>query len=246
MTQAKRFPSRLTAPTLAMILALAWGSPQAHAQFCMGFGIGGFNYVPSPTDFINQHSLLNASRARGPVSNNVYASNPNAFINRVRDNGFVSHSELRRYPPVTRPQRGVAASTAARTATQPAVAATTPEPAAAPAPKPALPLASFFDAAFRLVWPAEAPVDGELKDKRDVSDQASLAVLDETRRYQAASLSTVTQARAKLLEYGRPALQEIRATATPRIADTFHLFLLSLYESLAQSAYAPQGAPGNP
>jgi len=58
---------------------------------------------------------------------------------------------------------------------------------------------------------------------------------------EAASLSTVTQARQKLLDYGRPALKEIRQSATPRIADTFHLFLLSLYESLAQAANAPGG-----
>ena len=50
----------------------------------------------------------------------------------------------------------------------------------------------------------------------------------------------MTDARAKLLDYGRPALQYIRDNATPRIADTFHLFLLSLYESLAQAATVPK------
>ena len=31
--------------------------------------------------------------------------------------------------------------------------------------------------------------------------------------------------------------------ATARVADTFHLFLLSLYESLAQAAASPQPEP---
>lgn len=216
----------------------------ARAQFGFGYGfMGGFNYVPQPTDFLNQHSLLNAGRAtHGPVSNNVYANSPNSYVNRVRDNGFVSHSGIERFPGSSRPRRGVTPSQALAAA-QPVAA---PQPAAASPPKPVLPLGTFFDAALKLVWPNEAPVDGDLRSRRDVSDQASLAVLDETRRYQAASLATVTEAREKLLEYGRPALQEIRKSATPRIADTFHLFLLSLYESLAQAAYPPAGPPPAP
>jgi hypothetical protein len=238
MTRAPRTP--LLFGTVTALVLLTCCDRPARAQFCFGLGIGGFNYVPSPTDFVNQHSLLNAGRAtRGPVSNNVYSGNPNSYINRVRDNGFVSHSDVRRFPPVTRPRRG---GSTTRPAEPLAVAAVAP----APAPRPVLPLASFFDASFKLVWPAEAPVDGDLQGKRDRSDQSSLAVLDETRRYQAAALPTVTEARERLLDYGRPALQHIRSTATPRIADTFHLFLLSLYESLAQAAYPPEDAPGAP
>ena len=79
---------------LVATAALELGASQVHA---MGYGygiLGGFNYVPSPGDFLNSHSLLNAGRARGPVSNNVYANNPNAFINRIRDNGFVPHAGI--------------------------------------------------------------------------------------------------------------------------------------------------------
>jgi hypothetical protein len=36
---------------------------------------------------------------------------------------------------------------------------------------------------------------------------------------------------------------EIRTYTTPRVADTFHLFLLSLYESLAQAANPPKTPP---
>ena len=86
----------------------------------------------------------------------------------------------------------------------------------------------------------DSPVGGELKEKRDVSDQASVAVLEETRRQALASLSSATYARKTLLIYGQPALEQIRASATPAIADTFHMFLLSLYDSLAQAAAPPQ------
>ena len=56
----------------------------------------------------------------------------------------------------------------------------------------------------------------------------------------------MTEARSKLVEYGRPALQYIRENSTPRVADTFHLFLLSLYDSLAQAATIPRAATPSP
>jgi hypothetical protein len=46
----------------------------------------------------------------------------------------------------------------------------------------------------------------------------------------------VASAREALIAYGQPALQYLRETSTARVADTFHLFLLSLYDSLAQAA----------
>lgn len=69
-------------------------------------------------------------------------------------------------------------------------------------------------------------------------------MLEESRLHGVASIATVTAARQKLLDYGRPALQDVRASATPRVADTFHLFLLSLYDSLAQAASPPESTPG--
>jgi hypothetical protein len=91
---------------------------------------------------------------------------------------------------------------------------------------------------MKLVWPANSPVDGDLGQKRDLSDEASLNVLQESKQAQFASLSTVTDARQKLLDYGRPALKELRTTSTAPVAEAFHQFLLSLYESLAQASAA--------
>jgi hypothetical protein len=208
----------------------------------MGYGWGwgglGFYQAPSPTNYLNQHALTRA--AAGPAarpSHSPYANNPNAYINRVRDNGFVSHYDVRRRrPPAYQPEQTASRGNTGRVELQPA--------ATAAAPNPVPPLGSFFDASHKLVWPSESPINADLKEKRDLSDQASLAVLKEKRQQSAASISSVTHARQQLLYYGRPALQEIRTQSTPAIADSFHRFLLALYDSLAQAASPPEADSG--
>jgi hypothetical protein len=211
----------------------------AQAQFYGGMW-GGFNYVPSPTDFLNSQALIQAGRGQQrPEGFRPYANNPNSFHNRLRDNNFVPSYDVRRRQPVAnRTSSTRSLGNTARAEPRPVV------PAAAVSPRPLIPLLSFFDSSLRVLWPADSPVGGDLKEKRDTSDQASLAVLEETKRQQAASLSTVTDARQKLLDYGRPALQEIRAVSTTPVADAFHQFMLSLYESLAQAAAPPEYAAG--
>ena len=54
-----------------------------------------------------------------------------------------------------------------------------------------------------------------------------------------ATLASVTDARSKLIAYGQPALKLVRDHSSPMIADTFHAFLLSLYDSLAAAATPP-------
>jgi hypothetical protein len=211
--------------------ALELGVSRAHAMDMM-FGIGGFNYVPSPGDFLTQHALLNAGRARGPVSNNVYANNPNAFVNRVRDNGFVPHAGIvDRRSPGYQASRMRAPSLSLASNNSPPPAAST-----AKAARPVVPIGSFFDVARKLVWPSDAPVEGDLITKRDISDQACLVVSDLVDQHRSAPITSVTYARNRLLEYGQPALQLIRSHTTPRIAENFHQFLLSLYDSLAAAA----------
>jgi hypothetical protein len=189
---------------------------------------------------LNKHALNRAALGRPePTSFRPYANNSNAYFNRIRDPGFVNHSDVRRrQPPVYRQER-------ARSLGQTANGSAAVPPASAPAaPSPVLPLASFFDASRTLIWPSESPLAGDLRAKRDLSDQASLVVLEETKQHQPASITTVTEARQRLLDYGRPALQAIRAESTPRIADVFHAFLLALYDSLEQAAWSPEAPPG--
>jgi len=190
-----------------------------------GFGWGGFGFkqAPDPTNYINQNALVAAGRGYQGPTRTPYAGNSNAYFNHVRDNGFVE-----RYNPDRR---------------EPSYYRYVPTSARAAAPeKPLIPLASFYDAQGQFAWPADAPTAGELKEKRATFDQVSHVVLDESKKSGVASMASVTDARQKLIDYGRPALQYVRAHETARLADTFHLFLLSLYESLAQAANPTQVA----
>jgi len=224
------------------VAALGLGPGRAEAQFGgggFGFGFGlGFNSVPKPESFINSKALIDAGRDTHIPSRNVYANNPNSYINHIRDNGFVERYDVYRHDPsYDRYSSPTSRSTSPRT---------TPTAMTMPQPMPSLPLASFYDAEGHIVWPADAPTAGELKDKRAVFDQASQVVLAESKKTGVASIATVTDARQKLLDYGRPGLQYVRTHETARVADTYHLFLLSLYESLAQAINPMTLAPGTP
>jgi hypothetical protein len=213
----------------------------ARAEFDIGgFGMGfmPMRMVPSPSESINALSLVQAGRATmGPVSRPVYANNPNSYLSRIRDNGFTPHYSVssRRSPGMDTARRRV--SNSSQASNDPPTQAQ-----AAPVPRPVLAIASFFNATRTLVWPNDAPVAGDLKEKRDTSDQACLMVADLVEKFRSAPITTVTDARQKLLTYGQPALSEIRSHSTPRIADAFHMFLLSLYDSLAQAAEPPDPA----
>ncbi len=61
-------------------------------------------------------------------------------------------------------------------------------------------------------------------------------VLELVEKHRSAPITTITDARQKLLDYGQPALRVARSVSTPTIADSFHMFLLSLYDSLAAAA----------
>lgn len=230
----------LVLSSLGALLALACAPDRACAQWGFGsgwgWGWGAFRPVPVPITYLNQKSLVDAARGYQGPTGNPYSFNPNAYINRVRDDGYVVRHD------VARRERSSYRSTA-RSAPAPGEAAMKTMMTAAQ-PHPALPLASFYHGGNQLVWPRDAPSAGDLADKKKSSDQASLLVLTESKNSGVASMAAVADARQKLLDYGRPALEYVRAHETPRIADAFHLFLLSLYESLAQAA--TPAAPTNP
>ncbi len=231
-------PGRVVPAVLVIGAACLLVPGRAEAQFGFGgfgggfggFGYGGFGFsqVPKPESYLYQNALVAAGRPVNAPARDSYAGNPNSYINHIRDNGFVDRysadrREIPQYRVAARPR------------------------AAAPPAVPNLPLSSFYDANSKLEWPANAPIEGDLKQKRDVSDLACEQVLEETKKNGVAALASVTDARQKLLDYGRPALAHVRAHDTPRVADTFHMFMLSLYESLAQSANpAPAAAAAVP
>ena len=120
----------------------------------------------------------------------------------------------------------------------PRVQASQPRPA--PRPRQVVHLADFFDRNQRLVWPSIAPITGAMGKKIEIADQAILAVLNEYDLQGLARLSNVTDARRKLLDYGRPALDYVRKSTTPAMADSFHVFLLSLYSNVGLAATVPK------
>lgn len=214
----------------------------ARAQWGMGMGWGMFGVPESPsTRFLNDHAKarIPSAAARQSRTLSPYAGNSNSYLNRVRDNGFTSHYDTRsRRAPSYQPERTASLGNARREPSRPAA---TP----AEATRAIVPLKDFFDTSLRLIWPQESPVEGEFKQKREISDRASSTVLRQAREYGSAPITSVTTAREKLIDYGRPALTHLRATATPPIADGFHRFLLSLYDSLEAAAWTP-GSPAAP
>jgi hypothetical protein len=224
----------------AVLLALPAG--RARAQFGYGMGFGFYQPGSMSQQMLDSWALQNGARATmGPVQNNVYAGNPNAFVHRLREPGV-----MERYDPETRRQMEARVgrfSISSPPSRRQAVAAAPAPVAVAAAAEPAgpdLPLSSFFDRYQKLVWPGESPVHGELGPARAAADLACLAVLNDSILRGLARVGVVTEARSKLVDYGRPALIYIRENSTPRIADTFHQFMLSLYDSLGQAATVPR------
>ena len=228
--QWRRVPRALA--ILAAVLAGAIQGGKAEAQL----GIFGPGFWMNPLDSsqtvyeINQRSQLNAQRALAERQN----IQPRVPVRR-RDVEFVDRVGI--------DSRTNLESRASRSYSPTRMQAQTPpvQPAPpAPPSQPRIPLSGFFNAERTLVWPADAPTEDGLGEKRDTSDKASLAVYDETIANGLASVSSVTRARDLLLDYGRPALDRLRRVATTQVADSFHRFLLSLYESLAQAANPPK------
>ena len=124
----------------------------------------------SPRVSCTQKSLVDAGRPLRIPSRDVYANNPNSYINHVRDNGFVDrYSADRREIPQYR--YAGAAQRCAPTANA------RPRAQARSCPCPA-----FITRKNNSVWPADAPTDGELKEKREVSDKACDVVLEEKKK----------------------------------------------------------------
>lgn len=227
---AKRGHVLLTVALAAAATVL--GPDRAEAQWGLGMGLGwGWGlgmggYVQQPSDFLNQVALSRMNHVRGPIQNDVYANRPNSYINRIRDNGFVD----RYYPDGGNPSYTGRAARSRTARVTPTAARTVATPA-----RQVAPLTSFFNDRNQLVWPGDAPATGELKASREEADKACTVAFTELKKNGTASIASATEARQKLLDYGRPALTAVKSTQTSQIADGFRTFLTSLYDSLAQA-----------
>lgn len=225
-----------------MLLAVA--PQQARAQF--GFGAGMFmggRVVPSPVDQVNQMSQIAASAAFAAREKNhsPLSGNPNAFMNIGRQIRFSQPEllEARFSAASRRPMSDQYAAGRTRTNTLALASNATANPGTT-TPAPPLDLVAqvsrFFNAQDEIVWPSDSPTEGDLGERREISDKASRTVLNEVRSRGAADITTAADARARLIDYGRPALQILRAESSAAIADSFHSFLLSLYETIGKAA----------
>jgi hypothetical protein len=184
---------------------------------------------------INDRSAAAAGHAYSirqslPGSGNVYRGNSNAYINNVRDTSF-----FQRFDASTR--RTMESEVSRRQGAPLTALATTSSTSASTAPARAvLPLASFFSAAGKLVWPSEAPTNGELGNKKDQANTASESVYQEVGSRGFATVASVSDARTRLVDYGRPALTYLREHTTPAVVDTFHKFLLGIYDAIGAAS----------
>jgi hypothetical protein len=205
------------------------GNGRAIAQWDMGFfGWGLGMQTPAVVNYLNDHSIARIGPAAAARPQPLRAPTPV-----VRDVDFFN-----KYDAAT---RAAMTDRVARVKSNPTTPATQtpaqPPASTAQAPRPVTPLLSFFDKMRQLIWPADAPTMGDLATKRSISDAKTLEVLDEVQGHGYAQVATAVEARGKLLDYGRPALQFIQDSSTPAVFDAFHTFLLSLYDSIGA---APQ------
>ena len=156
----------------------------------------------------------------------------------VRDVDFFNRYDAgTRAAMVDRVARNPRRSLAQPNQTQAPTVAENPSPA-----RPVRPLANFFNRMRQLVWPADAPSEGEFAAKGSSSDAKKRLEL----------LHEVETARLRPGRHGdrRPDQADrlwpirhcefMRDNSTPSVADAFHSFLLSLYDSIGQSPDLPR------
>jgi hypothetical protein len=222
------------APRKALILSaalLGWLTPSvSRAQFGYGWWWGGYQ-TPSSVTYLNQRAQLGQQAAAAARPQPLRAP-----VRTGRDATFFERYDV-----------GTRSAIEERVARRPSRPATpTPAPASTTRPgRPIIALASFFNDYDQIVWPRDTPNEGELKDKRAISEAASLGVLKESRSRGVARIATVTDARNKLLDYGHPALDLLRSRATAGIVETVQNFLNSLYFALGDAA-TTQTRPAGP
>ena len=240
-----RVTIRLLATIAAAIAPWAWAG-RAEAQYGgyggFGFGFGYNQNAYTDVNYLNSRSLVNAAAA---AANRPKALTAPQFES--RDASFYDRYDLStRESMISRVARDPGREMG--TADPSGVLAMAPSPRPGPGPQaPAPPsppntvnLANYFSKDHQLVWPSASPITGDFGKKQEAADLAALAVLNEYDTKGLAQVSTVADARRKLLEYGRPALQYVRDQSTPALADSFHVFLLSLYGNLGNAATVPK------
>ncbi len=235
-TRSSRSPSRSRGRLIGFIASalLLIIATDAKAQFGFGFGFGFPRpYVSPNIKFLNSRANVLAGKNQQSM-NTTSMRIPDRFGYRQQNIEMQERYNVSSGRSLSTSSRRSGQVVAQRTPATNQGAPTTPAPVTAPS----LPITTFVDEMNMVVWPSDAPTGNGLDSLRVQADASIREVVVEYRGRAVASTATVTTARTDLIDYGRPALKLLRDTSTPRIADSFHLFLLSLYESLAQATNA--------
>lgn len=231
---------RIVRNSIVLMFAAGWlGAGEASAQYGFafgpyGWGIGFGFYDPAgrTVNALNQRALIRGQAAYAARAGGLDApATAGSYFSRVRDDR----------PAYSR--RDVATRDPEERRDSPSTEAPEPEPARPE--RRGVPLERFF-AGGTLVWPSEAPVEGDLGAKREASDRAARAVLEQLHDQGFATVGSVIDARARLVDYGKPALALLGQRATPQIAGMFHAFLLLLYDALQQAGSPVTEAAAGP
>ncbi|RUL86933.1 hypothetical protein [Tautonia sociabilis] len=243
---------RCGGPALAAVALALLSAGEADAQFGFGgygWGYGAFlhPYTPPSVSTLDRIAVTRAGMDQEAL-NRTSLSTPDRFDYRRQQVALQQRYDVQSMQGIDVDRRGrgtpIPGSRPAPGAVDNAAEPGAPE--APSVPRPVLSVSSFVNDNGQVVWPADAPISGDLADQRDRADAAIKEVVDEERAMGYSRISTVASARQALLDYGQPALQFVRETSTPRVADTFHLFLLSLYDALAQAAERGASRTGGP
>jgi len=209
--------------TLCLVLFCALAAPSAaRAQFFGPFFGPAFAPYQSPTEMVQN---------RRPITQNVggpdlrpTTDNSNMYWNRLREPVHVSYTTTPRSNLRTG-NRGIDSATTARVKGGTTTAKV----------KPRDHFRGFFNTDGILVWPADAPLEGELSGKRATVDTAMQQLKNDLTGTAPPPVSSIVNARNELLAYGRPALAYLRENR-PNRADSFHAWMLDLYNTLGDLA----------
>jgi hypothetical protein len=206
--------------SLAGICLIAGFSP-ARAQF-MGPFVGPFwgpMYAPfqSPTQMVQNRKPI-TQNVGGPVL--TAPVNPNAYWNKLREPAPSSNMNPR--SDLRQGGRGIDSATNRRTLPSSTVKQTSKQR-----------FQGFFGSEGRLVWPAQAPLEGDLSGKRASVDSSMAVLKTETAGSSPIQVASIINGRNELLAYGQPALAYLRENR-PSQADSFHAWLLDLYNTLGK------------
>ncbi|MFM1802786.1 MAG: hypothetical protein RJA81_2138 [Planctomycetota bacterium] len=210
-----------------VILCVFWLSTQVHNQlYAQFFGpFFGPAYAPyeSPTKMVQNRRPI-TQNVGGPVTS--APSNPNAYWNHLREP--VPNYTM---TPRTDIRRGIPGIDTVSTRSRRTSSGTSEN-------KPrdnAQHFLGFFNEKGVLVWPNDAPLEGELSGKRAKVDLAMTDLRSDLVQNRKATVAKIVTSRNDLLDYGRPALAFLRDNR-PTQADSFHAWLLELYNTIGKMA----------